>query len=148
MIRMDELQRLFYCLNFRVAFLAKKGAAFEKLFSRIMAHAYPGDFEPVRPYGKLGDLKCDGYRASDKTVFQCYGPSTPTLKELLSKMTRDFEGAVTHWGSRMERWSLVHNADDGLPAPATRLLADFRDAHPTLVLGQCPMRRYSVSLWG
>ena len=30
----------------------------------------------------------------------------------------------------------MHNADDGLPAPATRLLADFREAHPTLGLGQ------------
>lgn len=54
---MDELQRLFYRLLFRNAFLERKGAAFEELFSRIMAHAHLGDFEPVRPYGKLGDLK-------------------------------------------------------------------------------------------
>lgn len=133
---MDELQRLFYRQHFRIAFLEEKGAAFEKLFSRIMAHAHPSDFEPVRPYGKFGDLKCDGYRASDKTVFQCYGPSTPTLKELLAKMKRDFEGAVKHWGPLMERWSLVHNSDDGLPAPATQLLADFRAANPSLDLSQ------------
>ena len=133
---MDDLQRYYYRLNFRNAFLERKGTAFEGLFSRIMAHADPGDFEPVRPYGPLGDLKCDGYRASDKTVFQCYGPSTPTLDKLLDKMRRDFEGAVEHWGDRMARWSLVHNADDGLPAPATQLLADFRKAHPGLDLGQ------------
>jgi hypothetical protein len=133
---MDDLQRHFYRLHFRNAFLERKGMAFEELFSRIMAHAHPGDFEPVRPYGKLGDLKCDGYRASDRTVFQCYGPSTPTLNKLLSKMQRDFEGAVEHWGDRMARWSLVHNADDGLPAPATQLLAEFREAHPGIDLGQ------------
>lgn len=133
---MDELQRHFYRLHFRTAFLEMKGAAFEDLFSRIMAHAYPGDFEPVRPYGKLGDLKCDGYRASDKTVFQCYGPSTPTLDKLLAKMMHDFEGAVEHWGHRMERWSLVHNWAGGLPAPATHLLADYRKSHPNLDLGE------------
>ncbi|MCZ4262715.1 hypothetical protein O4G76_17910 [Limimaricola sp. G21655-S1] len=133
---MDDLQRHFYRLHFRTAFLERKGAAFEDLFSRIMAHAHPGDFEPVRPYGKLGDLKCDGYRASDKTVYQCYGPSTPTLDKLLAKMRRDFEGAVEHWADRMERWSLVHNADGGLPAPATQLLADFRQSHPNLDLGE------------
>lgn len=133
---MDDLQRHFYRLHFRTAFLERKGAAFEDLFSRIMAHSDPGDFEPVRPYGKLGDLKCDGYRASDKTVFQCYGPSTPTLDKLLAKMRRDFEGAVEHWGDRMKRWSLVHNADGGLPAPATQLLADFRQSHPNLDLGE------------
>lgn len=133
---MDDLQRHFYRLHFRNAFLERKGAAFEELFSRIMSHAHPSDFEPVRPYGKLGDLKCDGYRASDKTVFQCYGPGTLTLDKLLSKMRCDFEGAVEHWGDRMARWSLVHNANGGLPAPATKLLADFREAHPSLELGQ------------
>lgn len=133
---MDDLQRHFYRLHFRNAFLERKGAAFEELFSRIMAHAHPGDFEIVRPYGKLGDLKCDGYRASDKTVFQCYGPSTPTLDKLLAKIKRDFEGAVKHWGGLMERWFLVHNIDGGLPAPATLLLAGFRETHPSLDLGQ------------
>lgn len=133
---MDDLQRFIYRRLFRIAFLENKGTSFETLFSRIMAHAHPGDFEPVRPYGKLGDLKCDGYRASDKTVFQCYGPSTPTLEKLLAKMRRDFTGAVEHWGPHMERWSLVHNDDGGLPAPAIRLLADFRRDHPTLDLGQ------------
>ena len=132
---MDDLQRHFYRLHFRAAYLERKGAAFEDLFSRIMAHAHPGDFEPVRPYGKLGDLKCDGYRASNKTVFQCYGPSTPALDKLLAKMRRDFEGAVEHWGDRMERWSLVHNWNDGLPAPATQLLADFRQSHTDLDVG-------------
>ena len=89
---MDELQRFFFGQHFRIAFLESKGSAFETLFTRIMAHAYPNDFEPVAPYGNQGDLKCDGYRASDKTVFQCYGPSTPTLDKLLAKMKRDFQG--------------------------------------------------------
>ena len=133
---MDHVQRLFYGQHFRIAFLENKGAAFESMFSKIMSHAYPNDFEPVRPYGKYGDLKCDGYRASDGTVFQCYGPSTPTLKELLAKIRRDFDGAFGHWGSRMKRWSLVHNNDDGLPARATRLLIDLRTEHPTLDIGQ------------
>ena len=79
---------MFYGQRFRIAFLENKGSSFETLFSRIMAHAHPNDFELVAPYGKLGDLKCDGYRASDKTVFQCYGPSTPTLEKLLAKMAQ------------------------------------------------------------
>jgi hypothetical protein len=133
---MDDVQRLFYRQHFRIAFLERKGKTFEELFSRIMAHAYPGDFEPVRPYGSLGDLKCDGYRASDKTVFQCYGPSTPNLDKLLAKMVRDFDGAVKHWGDRMARWYFVHNADDGLPALATQLLVDLREKHPRLHLAQ------------
>lgn len=133
---MDELQRTFYRHLFRIAFLEKKGAAFEDLFSRIMAHAHPGDFQLVRPYGKRGDLKCDGYRVGDRTVFQCYGPSTAKLKNLFTKIKVDFEGAVVHWGTRMERWVLVHNADDGPPADATLLLVDLGNAYPAVDLGQ------------
>lgn len=133
---MDDLQRTFYQLKFRNAFLERKGKAFEELFSKIMGHAYPGDFQPVRPYGNRGDLKCDGYRASDKTVFQCYGPSTLSLVKMLAKMDEDFNGAVAHWRARMERWSFVHNKDDGLPADATQKLVDLGTANPNVALGQ------------
>jgi len=133
---MDELQRTFYRHLFRIAFLEKKGAEFEALFSRIMGHAHPGDFQPVRPYGSRGDLKCDGYRASDRTVFQCYGPSTAKLGNLLAKIKIDFEGALAHWGARMERWVLVYNVDDGLPADATQLLIDLGNKYPNVQLGQ------------
>ncbi|ATF04085.1 hypothetical protein PhaeoP75_04487 (plasmid) [Phaeobacter gallaeciensis] len=133
---MDSLQRAFFQLKFRIAFLERKAKAFEDLFSRIMGHAAPGDFQAVRPYGNRGDLKCDGYRVSDKTVFQCYAPSFMKLANLLAKMDEDFNGAVAHWGNRMDRWSFVHNEDDGLPADATQKLADLGTANPTIHLDQ------------
>ena len=133
---MDSLQRAFFQMKFRVAFLERKGKAFEDLFSKIMGHASPGDFQAVRPYGNRGDLKCDGYRGSDKTVFQCYAPSAMKLANLLTKMDEDFNGAVAHWGDRMGRWSFVHNDDDGLPADATQKLAGLGTANPTIILNQ------------
>ena len=133
---MDSLQRAFFQMKFRIAFLERKGKAFEDLFSKIMGHAFPGDFQAVRPYGKRGDLKCDGYRVSDKTVFQCYAPSAMKLANLLAKMDQDFNGAVVHWDNRMSRWSFVHNDDDGLPADAIQKMVDLRTANPTIVLDQ------------
>ena len=97
---MDEVQRCFYQREFKIAFLEKQGQAFEDMFSGIMGHAFPEDFQPVRPYGNKGDMKCDGYRASDKTVFQCYAPRTMKLAALKAKIDTDFNGAVDHWGSR------------------------------------------------
>lgn len=131
---MDSLQRAFYGLKFENAFLRLKGKAFEDLFSRIMGHAFPADFQPVRPYGKRGDLKCDGYRSSDRAVFQCYAPSAMKLPNLLAKMDEDFNGAVVHWGDRMGRWSFVHNEEDGLPADAVQKMVDFGTANPTIIL--------------
>ena len=133
---MDSLQRAFFQMKFRIAFLERKGKAFEDLFSKIMGHASPGDFQAVRPYGNRGDLKCDGYRVSDRTVFQCYAPSAMKLPNLLAKMDEDFNGAVAHSGDRMGRWSFVHNEDDGLPADATQKLVDLSTANPTIILDQ------------
>ncbi|MBZ9647604.1 hypothetical protein K9B33_08625 [Sphingobium sp. 3R8] len=129
---MDETQRSFYGLKFENAFLRDKGKAFETLFARIMAHGFPGDFETVRPYGSKGDLKCDGFRASDGTVFQSYAPDTMKLEALLAKIEEDFSGARTHWGDRMRRWIFVHNDPRGLPAEAVRLLEDLRHANPSI----------------
>lgn len=133
---MDELQRHLFQLKFRIAFLESQGKAFEDLFSRIMGHAFASDFQAVRPYGNKGDLKCDGYRVSDKTVFQCYAPKTTKLDKLQAKVDEDFNGAVAHWGSRMERWTFVHNDDDGLPADVIQQLIDFGKANPKVSLGQ------------
>lgn len=131
---MDDTQRAFYGLKFENAFLREKGKAFENLFARVMGHRFAGDFEPVRPYGPKGDLKCDGFRVSDGTVFQCYAPDTTKLENLLKKIDEDFNGAVSHWGTRMRRWTFVHNDHRGLPAEATQKLADLRSAHPNIVI--------------
>lgn len=133
---MDELQRHLFQLKFRIAFLESQGKAFEDLFSRIMGHAYTGDFQAVRPYGNKGDLKCDGYRASDKSVYQCYAPRTTKLDKLQAKVDADFNGAVAHWGPRMARWTFVHNDDEGIPADAVQQLSDLGTANPTVSLGQ------------
>ena len=132
---MDDTQRSFYGLKFENAFLREKGTAFQTFFARVMAHGFMGNFEPVRPYGPRGDLKCDGFRSSDGTVFQCYAPDTTKLAELLAKIDEDFQGALAHWGSRMRRWEFVHNDVRGLPADAVQKLQDLRAAHKTIEIG-------------
>lgn len=117
---LDDTQRFAYGIKFENAFLRERGKAFESLFARIMAHAFPGDFQPVRPYGPNGDLKCDGYRASKGTVFQCYAPDVMKVAPLLTKIDLDFGGALSHWAEQMLRWELVHNDVRGLPAEAIK----------------------------
>ncbi|MCA3071705.1 MAG: hypothetical protein ING90_08575 [Rhodocyclaceae bacterium] len=146
---MDDTQRSFYGLKFEVAFLREKGKAFESLFARVMSHGFPGDFEPVRPYGARGDLKCDGFRPSDGTVFQAYAPDSHKLGALIAKINEDFAGALAHWGAKMRRWELVHNDGRGLPAEAVRRLDELREANPTVtiaVFGEAEMRAVVMRL--
>lgn len=146
---MDDTQRFAYGLKFENAFLRERGKAFETLFARIMAHAFPGDFQPVRPYGPKGDLKCDGFRASDGTVFQCYAPDAMKLELLLAKVEEDFAGARLHWTTKMLRWVFVHNDSRGLPAEAVKKLAELNLANPNVALavcGEAELRLIAMSL--
>ncbi|WP_225207591.1 ABC-three component system protein [Novosphingobium huizhouense] len=146
---MDDTQRFAYGLKFENAFLRERGKAFETLFARIMAHAFPGDFQPVRPYGPKGDLKCDGFRASDGTVFQCYAPDAMKLEPLLAKVDEDFAGALVHWTTKMLRWEFVHNDIRGLPAEAVKKLAALNAANPNVALavcGEAELRLIAMSL--
>lgn len=146
---MDDTQRAFYGLKFENTFLRSRGKAFESFFGRLMGHGFVGDFELVRPYGAKGDLKCDGFRPSDGTVFQVYAPDAIKLAALLAKIDEDFIGAVGHWGARMRRWEFVHNDDRGLPAEATQKLQDLRVAYPAIHIGvfdEPQMRRVAMGL--
>lgn len=116
--------------EFELRFLKARGTAFQDLFSDVMERGFAADFQRVRPHGKLGDFKCDGFRRSDGTVFQVYGPDDfRKIANLLKKIKTDFLGAFKHWGTAMLRWVFVHNSQAGLPAPAVQLLGQLQTAH-------------------
>lgn len=120
---MDEIQRNFYRLQFRIAFLSKKGTEFQDWFVRLASYSLEG-FEAVRSYGLKGDHKCDGWQPSTRTVFQCYAPYQMKETELNRKIIQDFSGAKAHW--QLGRWVLVHNDSRGLPPDTPKLLEDLR----------------------
>ncbi len=127
---MDEVQAAFYGLQFHIAFLEKKGAEFQDWFVKIATSAYGPDFEAVRPYGRQGDLKCDGRRISTKTIFQCYAPYQTREAQLNAKIEKDFRGAHEHWGRDMLEWVLVYNDNHGLPPSSSQLLDRLRNGYP------------------
>ncbi len=115
--------------EFELRFLKSRGEAFQDLFSELMENAYPSDFRRIRAHGRSGDLKCDGYLESERTIFQIYGPDEiRSLRTLLKKIDEDFWGAARHWSGRMVRWIFVHNTHRGLPAQAIQRLCDLQSA--------------------
>jgi hypothetical protein len=126
---MDELQQSIYVLNFRLAFHSLQGIAFQDWFVRLAGHAFGSDFEEVRPYGRQGDLKCDGRRISTKSVFQCYAPYLMKDVDLIAKINTDFHGARAHWKADMAEWIFVHNDGRGLPPRTVQHIVSLRKAH-------------------
>jgi len=130
---MDEVARHFYELKFQVAFMKKKGDEFQNFFSSIMEKRHPADFTRVRPWGKKGDRKNDGYLKSGRQLFQVYAPNELTAKEAIKKIDEDFLGALPYWAQYFGTWIFVHNSCTGLGPEVTAKLLELDTAHePTI----------------
>lgn len=126
---MDPVARAFYELKFKTAFLEKKGTEFQDFFSTIMEKVHQSDFIRVRPWGKVGDRKNDGYLKSERTLFQVYAPNEMTAAEALSKIDEDFNGALPHWKAHFDKWIFVHNSASGLGPDVTKKILELDDAN-------------------
>lgn len=129
---MDPISDAFYAKDFRIAFLMKKGTAFQDWFAELAGHAFGSDFEAVRPYGKQGDWKCDGRRLSNGTIFQCYAPETASDQNTIAKINADLAGAVEKWPDFIKSWVFVHNDLRGVPPAVAAHLDTKRAEHPDL----------------
>ena len=106
---------------------------FQILFENIVKRTDP-KFMSVRPYGDIGDRKCDGlfFAEGASTVFQVYAPDELKQKELIDKINEDLEGAVIHWSDSLKCWIFVYNVRRGVPPDVARLLVDKQKAYPAL----------------
>jgi hypothetical protein len=107
------------------------GKAFQDLFELIMQKADPS-FIMVKPMGKEGDWKADGYSLNSKTVYQCYAPEEMTGSKAAKKIAADFDGAKLQWKDRMQIWVFVWSSESALPPQAVGALADLESANPGL----------------
>jgi hypothetical protein len=106
---------------------------FQRLFENIIKRARP-EFIQIRPYGNIGDRKCDGLFEAEGTVFQVYAPDELKQAELQKKIDEDLSGAVGHWKERMRTWIFVYNARRGLPPDIPGTLDVQRKKYPTLTI--------------
>jgi hypothetical protein len=134
---MDDLTRAHYELTFKVCFfIDKKGEAFQDFFSSVMEKRYPADFIRVRPWGKLGDYKNDGYLKSRRTLFQTYAPNEMIAHVCVAKIDEDFTEALPYWKEHFSTWVFVHNSRDGLGPTVTTKLLELGKAHAPLAVTQ------------
>lgn len=127
---MDESTRQWYRLKCEVELRRKTGNAYQDFFADVMKMRHGEDFGRVRPWGNLGDRKCDGYLTSKKILFQVYAPNEMKLDAATKKIDEDYEGAEAYWGDHIRYWAFVHNSHDGLSGDIEKKLADMKAAHP------------------
>ena len=129
-----DLQQAYYEQRFENLFLKSKGNTFQEFFEKLMELTYKTDFMACRPWGNRGDRKNDGFLKSEQRLFQVYAPNKMKETEAIKKITEDFEGAKKHWGTNFNKWTFVHNADDGLPPHVQKVLLEFQQANQGVIL--------------
>lgn len=79
-----------------------KGQQFEDFFVNIMCKN-DADFQPVKPHGRIGDRKNDGFNKVTGTYYQVYSPDdttkSTTVTDMVNKLENDFVGLYEHWNS-------------------------------------------------
>lgn len=130
---MDDVGRAFCELKFENAYLKKKGNDFQDWFATIMEKRFPGDFIRVRPWGKIGDRKNDGYVKSKRWLFQVYAPNEMSAKEACAKIEQDYYGALPYWKKYFDTWIFVHNSKQGFGPEVTAKLLELDKTGPPAV---------------
>lgn len=95
---MNKEERYLARTMFQNKVYSSDGATFEKLFTKVMTLAHPG-FQPVKPQGKLGDRKNDGFVKSEGIYYQVFAPENISIKQndAIKKLEADFEGLAAYW---------------------------------------------------
>lgn len=83
---------------FKNRVLSSHGQVFEDLFVRVM-QASDKDFRPVKPQGRIGDKKNDGFNKVKGQYYQVYSPEDTADKEKESykKLESTFDELYDYW---------------------------------------------------
>ena len=121
----EEISRHYHHLAFKLACHERKGTAFQTFFEQIMLK-HDTSFIAVKPAGKIGDWKCDGFSSHSGTVYQCYAPDNMKIAKATAKVREDFTGALKYWTAEMKAWIFVWSAHDALPPQVLKALENIR----------------------
>lgn len=134
MDEIDDFTRSWYEQRFRDDFREKRKNEFQDFFASIMEKRHPQDFQRVRPWGRQGDQKNDGYLKSKRMLFQVYAPNEIKSAATIRKIEEDFTGALKHWKDHFNTWVFVHNSVEGLGPKILEKLLELGKVHPQITI--------------
>jgi hypothetical protein len=133
MTAMLDFELHYQNLRFQNECLKRNGSSFQAFFEEIMTKADPS-FVTIKPWGKQGDLKCDGISHATGTYFQVYAPEGLSAADTIKKINEDFSGARDNW-PELKEWVFVWSGvEAGLPPDVEKRLQDLRAENPTITI--------------
>lgn len=121
---------------FRAKILATDASAFEALFSHVMASSNP-HFSQVKPQGRKGDKKNDGFDRTAGRYYQCWGPEDveKSISTGTEKLKNDFAGLLAFWDKirKVESYRYVVNDKyKGIYPDIEVGIAELQRANPSI----------------
>jgi len=116
---------------FQNKILKADGQAFEDIFTAIMNYA-EDDFQPIKPWGNIGDRKNDGYIKTKGIFYQVYAPEDirKSYVDAVNKMKRDFDGLRAHWGEPVnEYYFVVNDKYKGVHADCEQVIQALKETY-------------------
>ena len=115
-------------LNFSNAKKTRSRIFFLKLWKNAILTTFKG----FDQWGKIGDMKNDGYLRSQRKLFQVYAPNELSASKTTSKIDDDFNGALPFWEKYFDSWVFVHNSRSGLGPEVLMKLLELKKANPRI----------------
>lgn len=97
--------------------IISSGKEFEKKCQELLREKYGPKFIIIRPYGKFGDRKNDGYIEEENTFYQIFGPEEKTVsseKQAINKIYNDYIKLKEHcenkeWNCEIKKFVFIYN---------------------------------------
>jgi hypothetical protein len=118
-------------VKFQNKLLSSDKQAYEDLFTKVM-QLYDLNFQPIKPHGKEGDKKCDGFNKTTGQYYQVYAPEDLDGKEktALDKLESTIIGLFEYWQSISPIKEFYYVIKD-----------DYKGAYPSLHLQLANIKR-------
>ena len=122
-------------IMFRLRIHESDGQAYQDLFTKVMQHANP-NFHPIKPHGREGDQKNDGFDKSKGVYYQVYAPEdlAPKVGTAVAKLTDSFHGLLDYWNKQIapikEYYFVINDKYKGTYPEIEKGLALLEQKHP------------------
>jgi hypothetical protein len=115
---------------FRIKVYSFDGQAYEDLFVQVMQYKNPA-FRPVKPQGRFGDRKNDGFDPKRGVYYQVFAPEDlrKNPAAAVKKAKRDFDGLRRAWKHIREFYFVINDKYRGVYPEIEAALAEIKAKH-------------------
>ncbi len=128
--RMNSQEKTLLRLMFQNKIYKCDGQSFEDIFTAVMNYA-ESNFQPIKPWGNIGDRKNDGYIKESGTYYQVFAPEDieKSYATVIRKIHEDFTGLIAQWSPVNNFYFVINDKYKGVNPDAEIKIEEIRKTY-------------------